>query len=341
MFNQNGHWIFIEIMIITLMLVSKSYQHGKMMEPPARNSAWRAGFPTHIDYNDNELFCGGLTTMWQKNNGKCGICGDSYSLKQPRPYESGGIYAKNVIVRSYRMGSKINVIIFISANHKGKFSFGLCPRNDPQKLETEKCFIPLMVNGQKNFELQSNVFGNISLSVTLPKNIECKHCVLRWHWRGGNNWGMCPNGKGAIGCGPQETFRNCADIVIRKQMNNSKKTKNTTINENINIINSKRMDKKKKIDKKILNIIDNEIENEISNSYEIKNTNVNLIYDETIHNSIDDNNDDDGEISKKCSCTCSAPEKPSSNILPSKSSPTTSSSFIQDNKSMTTNQPEP
>lgn len=66
MFNQNGHWIFIEIMIITLMLATKSYQHGKMMEPPARNSAWRAGFPTHIDYNDNELFCGGLTVSLTK-----------------------------------------------------------------------------------------------------------------------------------------------------------------------------------------------------------------------------------------------------------------------------------
>lgn len=42
-------------------MITISYQHGKMMEPPARNAAWRAGFHTHIDYNDNELFCGGLT----------------------------------------------------------------------------------------------------------------------------------------------------------------------------------------------------------------------------------------------------------------------------------------
>lgn len=44
-----------------MMMITISYQHGKMMEPPARNAAWRAGFHTHIDYNDNELFCGGLT----------------------------------------------------------------------------------------------------------------------------------------------------------------------------------------------------------------------------------------------------------------------------------------
>jgi len=31
----------------------------------------------------------------------------------------------------------------------------------------------------------------------------------------GNNWGICGNGTGAVGCGDnQETFRNCADVAI-------------------------------------------------------------------------------------------------------------------------------
>lgn len=30
----------------------------------------------------------------------------------------------------------------------------------------------------------------------------------------GNNWGVCENGTQAVGCGPQETFRGCADIEI-------------------------------------------------------------------------------------------------------------------------------
>ena len=30
----------------------------------------------------------------------------------------------------------------------------------------------------------------------------------------GNTWGLCSNGTGAIGCGDQEMFRNCADIRI-------------------------------------------------------------------------------------------------------------------------------
>lgn len=34
------------------------------------------------------------------------------------------------------------------------------------------------------------------------------------HFSLGNNWGMCKNGTGAVGCGPQEEFRACADIQI-------------------------------------------------------------------------------------------------------------------------------
>ena len=30
----------------------------------------------------------------------------------------------------------------------------------------------------------------------------------------GNNWGRCPGGGAALGCGPQEEFRACADIAI-------------------------------------------------------------------------------------------------------------------------------
>jgi hypothetical protein len=33
--------------------------HGRLMNPPARNSMWRFGFPNPVNYNDNELFCGG------------------------------------------------------------------------------------------------------------------------------------------------------------------------------------------------------------------------------------------------------------------------------------------
>lgn len=30
----------------------------------------------------------------------------------------------------------------------------------------------------------------------------------------GNNWGLCPDGSEAVGCGPTETFVNCADVSV-------------------------------------------------------------------------------------------------------------------------------
>lgn len=38
--------------------------------------------------------------------------------------------------------------------------------------------------------------------------------MLQWRYIAGNNWGMCEDGTGAVGCGAQEEFRACADINI-------------------------------------------------------------------------------------------------------------------------------
>jgi len=40
------------------------------MNPPARNSMWRFGFGTPINYSDNEVFCGGVGIQFKKNKGK-------------------------------------------------------------------------------------------------------------------------------------------------------------------------------------------------------------------------------------------------------------------------------
>ena len=54
--------------------------------------------------------------------------------------------------------------------------------------------------------------GEFSTTVQLPAGLECAHCVLQWRYVGGNNWGVCPDGEGRVGCGLQEEFRACADI---------------------------------------------------------------------------------------------------------------------------------
>lgn len=87
-----------------MLLASLVAGHGRLMDPPARNAMWRFGYPNPVNYNDNELFCGGYAVQWEQNKGQCGVCGDAYHLKTPRPHEAGGEFAKGIISRYYTAG---------------------------------------------------------------------------------------------------------------------------------------------------------------------------------------------------------------------------------------------
>ena len=90
--------------------------------------------------------------------------------------------------------------------------------NSTTELETDECFAAnpiILSNNSYQFPVSSDRRGFIRIFGKLPKDLVCEHCVLRWHYRAGNNWGYCPGEKeGRLGCGPQETFRGCADIAI-------------------------------------------------------------------------------------------------------------------------------
>ena len=53
--------------VLTLSLVAHVFGHGYMTSPAARNSAWRFGFPTPVNYDDDGIRCGGVpqVRMWQ------------------------------------------------------------------------------------------------------------------------------------------------------------------------------------------------------------------------------------------------------------------------------------
>jgi hypothetical protein len=42
--------------------------HGRLNEPASRNSAWRFGYNTPPNYNDNELNCGGAGQQHSVNS---------------------------------------------------------------------------------------------------------------------------------------------------------------------------------------------------------------------------------------------------------------------------------
>lgn len=154
--------------------------------------------------------------QWNSNGGKCGLCGDNYADPQPRANELGGKYGGDgVIVQTYMDTYTVIIGFDITANHLGYVSFDLCDFGK-FKVESEECFakyILKFVDGSDKFYIDTTR-GWIDATVVLPIGLSCEHCVLRWTYTAGNNWGICENGKGDKGCGPQETFKSCADISI-------------------------------------------------------------------------------------------------------------------------------
>jgi len=77
--------------------------------------------------------------------------------------------------------------------------------------------LPLADNPSENkfyVKIGTPKIANFTYQVSLPQGLTCSQCVVQWTYTTGNTWGKCDNGTEAIGCGPQETFRNCADIQI-------------------------------------------------------------------------------------------------------------------------------
>nr|XP_036229776.1 uncharacterized protein LOC106622051 [Bactrocera oleae]XP_036229778.1 uncharacterized protein LOC106622051 [Bactrocera oleae]XP_036229779.1 uncharacterized protein LOC106622051 [Bactrocera oleae]XP_036229780.1 uncharacterized protein LOC106622051 [Bactrocera oleae]XP_036229781.1 uncharacterized protein LOC106622051 [Bactrocera oleae] len=201
--------------------------HGRLIEPPSRASAWRYGFQTPPNYNDHELYCGGFTRQWKQNNGKCGECGDAWDLPKPRPHEFGGFWGKGVIVRKYSPESLMLIRVELTASHMGYFEFRICL----QPYAQQECFDQHLLKIQSGLlsqsmstDLETRFYprnGSLiyDIKAQLPKGLNCKHCVLQWRYLAGNNWGICPDGNGALGCGPQEEFRACSDIAINDHEN--------------------------------------------------------------------------------------------------------------------------
>lgn len=73
-------WLLTGLAVVLPSLLQLVGGHGRLIEPPSRATMWRYGFDTPPNYNDHELYCGGFSRHYQKNGGKCGICGDAWDL---------------------------------------------------------------------------------------------------------------------------------------------------------------------------------------------------------------------------------------------------------------------
>jgi len=232
---------------ILLLLPPLVWGHGAMIEPPSRNVESQFGFDNPFDDDWRGLNCGGTSFQFNSvNKGRCGICGDPWDAN-PAKYQAGGKFANGIIVRNYSPGEVIDVVVWLTANHKGYFTFRLCKNDDVTKAPEQSCFdegglLKLEPSGHERFLATGMGSTNLTMKLRLP-DITCEQCILQWTYRGGNNWGACKEttfetvgceescegnggckeckvGEGAAGCGQQEHFRNCADISITAPASN-------------------------------------------------------------------------------------------------------------------------
>lgn len=205
---------------VTALLVVLVDGHGYLMDPPMRSTAWRYGFGTPINYDDNGLTCGGISAQFNNvNQGRCGECGDLWSAPRPRANDEGGTYGRGVIVKNYTRGALIPVKVDITASHMGYFEFRLCAdKKTVGELVTQQCLdknLLRFADGSTRFDRVVDGLAKVyNLLLQLPPDVTCQYCVLQWSWVSGNSNGLCPNGTSMFGCGPQETYANCADITI-------------------------------------------------------------------------------------------------------------------------------
>jgi len=178
--------------LAVVMKLQKVWGHGRLLEPPSRASMWRMGFKTPKNFDDDQSYCGGLGVQWGENDGRCGICGDAWN-DFPREHEApGGKFATGTIVRRYKAGSWIPVVLDITTNHGGYFQFKLCPNNDIRKDPNQQCFnqFKLKIKSKRGsiMELNPDAIGRMKVLVKLPDTVSCDQCILQWTWIAANNW---------------------------------------------------------------------------------------------------------------------------------------------------------
>lgn len=102
----------------------------------------------------------------------------------------------------------------LTTGHLGYMEWRLCTNRNT---ETQDCFnqnLLQLANGSGSKLPVDRGTGLYSTQLRLPAGVRCNECVIQWNYRAGNGWGQCEDGTQGPGCGPQETFRGCSDVVI-------------------------------------------------------------------------------------------------------------------------------
>ncbi len=205
------------ILIIAMVFIAtfnEALGHGRLIDPPSRNAMWRFGFDNPPNYNDNELNCGGFSVQWEKNKGRCGVCGDPSGVKK---HVAPGKYANGIIGEVYRQGQEIEVAVDLTSNHQGWFEFRIAKLTQPLQADDKgrlRGHLLELVGGGTRFNLPRGSGDQVfKVKLNLPNGLVCDKCVMQWWYSAGNNWD-CDNTGCGMGKGKQEHFVNCADVQI-------------------------------------------------------------------------------------------------------------------------------
>ncbi|ESO93013.1 hypothetical protein LOTGIDRAFT_119849, partial [Lottia gigantea] len=207
----------LAFLLCVVALMENVSGRARLIEPPMRSSIWRYNiYNVPKNLMDDHLNCGGFEYQWTVANGRCGSCGDPYFGPSNNIYP--GIYANNVMTRTVTQGSFLNVSVFADQNQLGYFRFYLCPdMNGQEYIDLDECFDkhPLQILDTFSSTYYVGSGGGVfNMKLILPVNVFCQHCVLKWAYVTGKEGRDLHSCRNCLGCGPQETFINCADITI-------------------------------------------------------------------------------------------------------------------------------
>ena len=97
----------LRVVLIMMVILNMVDGHAKMTEPPMRSSMWRFGYDTPVNYNDNELFCGGIQVSTR----------DRSPVKRPKPWvdPEGGQGVRTPLKNHKNIGflSKKSILVLI------------------------------------------------------------------------------------------------------------------------------------------------------------------------------------------------------------------------------------
>jgi len=200
--------------LLVVALAIQVNSHGRLMNPVNRSSVWRvpqfAGQNPPTNWNDNEIWCG-AAHQTDNPGTNCGVCGDPLNQGVPRPNERGGSWDRGIIAATYNRGQNILIETELTQSHLGFIEYRLSCGAETQAALNQNLLQRADGGGSR---ITVTGTGWYRFQFRLPANVNGARCTIQMNYRAGNNWGWCPDGSGALGCGPQETFRQCADVRI-------------------------------------------------------------------------------------------------------------------------------